>query len=260
MTQATDRSSLDVNIDAKVAEIQREYRFYQKNGEKHPLYNNTWKIFWGKRYMEIKDEGKHDPEKYDYKNEWYKYWMDYIKEFYYNKIDFYKKNIKKKRMNELSPISISSSSEEDISASKKIRGYKKISPTYSSSSEESFYSKMPDASLKYVESLSSSDSFLDNHATSSKSSNETVTILSVCRTLAVLDAELGNLLSNKIVDLIAKSIELEKVQANSSDEFLITDDNITFLETIKEKLKALISTDLLEPKKVVILINLLLCL
>jgi hypothetical protein len=248
MSQVVGEGSSDVNIDAKVAEIQREYRYYQKNGEKHPNYNYTWKIFWERRYSEIKKEGKHDPDKYNYQNEWIKHWMNYIKEFYYNKIDFYKKKGMKRLY--LSPIRISSS-ESSISdkSPKKSKRYKKRSSRYSSS-EESYDSKTPEKLLKYVESLSSidSDPFL---ATSSKASKETVTILSVCRTLAVLDAELGNLLSSKIVDLIAKSIELERIQANSSDEYLINNDNITFLETVKEKLKALIATDLLEPKKVV---------
>ena len=249
MSEITERSSSDLNVDAKVAEVCREYRFYQKNGEKHPLYNTTWKIFWERRYAEIKKEGKHNPDNYDYKDDWVKYWMNYIKEYYYNKMDFYKKKDKKRL--HLSPISISSSEDSDSSKShkKESKHHNKKSSRYSDSVEDSYYSKTTKKPVKYVESLSSidSDSFIDNRATSS---NEPVSLLSVCRTLAVLDAELGSLLSNKIVDLIGKSIELEKVQANSSDEFLITSDNVIFLETVKEKLKGLVSTNLLEPKKV----------
>ncbi|KAL7042294.1 hypothetical protein ACKWTF_001097 [Chironomus riparius] len=247
MSEMIEKHSSNVNVDAKIAEIRREYRFYQKNGEKHPLYKITWKIFWERRYADIKKEGKHNPDHYDYKNDWVKYWMNYIKEYYYNKMDFYKKKDMKRL--HLSPISISSSEDSVRSKSRKKeskRCHKKSYGYSASDSSDSYYSKKP---LKYVESLTSveSDSFLDNQA---RSSNESVTLLSVCRTLAVLDAELGTLLSNKIVDLIGQSIELEKVQAYSSDEFLITSDNVIFLETVKEKLKGLVSTKLLEPKKI----------
>lgn len=247
MSEITEKSSSEANIDAKIAEIRREYRFYLKNGEKHPLYNATWKIFWERRYAEIKKEGKFNPDQYDYKYDWIKYWMNYIKEYYYNKMDFYKKKDIKRLC--LSPINISSSADSDSSNSHKKKRIRKSPIHVDSSSEDSYNATASKKPRKYTESLSSieSDVFWDNYATSSL---ESITLLSVCRTLAVLDTELGNLLSNKIVDLIAKSIELEKVQANSSDEFLMTSDNVTFLETVKEKLKGLVSTNLLKPRKV----------
>ncbi|XP_070509397.1 uncharacterized protein CG7065-like [Chironomus tepperi] len=250
MSEASEKSSSKVNVDAKIDEIRREYRFYKKYGEKHPLYNTTWKIFWERRYTEIKKEGKHDPDQYDYKFDWVNYWMNYIKEYYYNKIDFYKKKDIKRL--HLSPISISSSEDSMSNKSYKKENKKQSrkSSRYSdSSSEDSSYSKTPKKSLRSIKSLThiESDAFVDINPISS---NETVSLISVCRTLAVLDSDLGSLLSNKIIDLIGKSIQLEKVQANSSDEFLMTSDNVTFLETVKEKLKGLVYTNLLEPKKI----------
>lgn len=239
MSEISEKSPLKVNVFAKIAEIRREYQYYLKNGEQHPLYNATWKIFWERRYAEIRKEGKYNPDQYDYKCDWIKYWMNYIKEYYYNKMDFYKKKDMKRL--HLSPISILSS--EDTVSSKSLK--KKLnrkSPIHTGSSSEDSCDSF---NLPWLDS----EIVMDNCATSR---HESVTLLSVCRTLAVLDVELGVLLSNKIIDLIAKSIELEKVQANSSDEFLMTSDNITFMETVKEKLKGLVSTNLLEKKKVIL--------
>lgn len=64
-----------------------------------------------------------------------------------------------------------------------------------------------------------------------------VTFVTVCRLLTALEDDLGEKLGNRVTDLLAKSLSLEKVKANSSDEILLTKENCEFFEIIKERLK-----------------------
>lgn len=79
---------------------------------------------------------------------------------------------------------------------------------------------------------------------------DSVSFVSVLRILSVLEDDLGSVLSNKVIDLLAKSLELERVMPNSSNELLMTRENFIVLETIKEKLKGLLIVEMLSSKKV----------
>lgn len=190
------------------------------------------------RHAELKKEGIQNPDSYDYKIDWQKYWTQYLKDYYDNKIRFYKLKITKDLQKE-SPISISSSetsiigSSSDSETSLRKRRTKKRKESFSSVSSDSLKPRNSEISIPKL-----------------ATNNEPITLLSVCRKLLVLDTELGSMLSNKILELVSQIINFEKIQANASDEFLINSDNVTFLETVKEKLKGLISADLFEPKKV----------
>lgn len=221
-----------IDPQQKIEEVKKEFEYYKRNVDKHPLYNSTWNFFYKKRHAELTKEGIKDPEKHDYVSEWIKYWMQYMNEFYENKIAFYTEKIQRKA----SPISISST---ESYKKRRTRRRKSYSSDHSDISSASMDSK------KSILSTVSSDSLPDM-----KKSKESVTLLSVCRTLSVLEKELGSLMSNKIVDIVAQIIQLEKVQANASDIIIRSNDNIVFLETVKEKLKGLISTNLLDIKKV----------
>lgn len=73
--------------------------------------------------------------------------------------------------------------------------------------------------------------------------------VAVCRLLTALEDLLGSL-GPKVIDLLSKSLALEKVKANSADELLINEDNCMFLETVKEKLKGHLMADMVEPQKI----------
>ncbi|XP_055612296.1 uncharacterized protein CG7065-like isoform X1 [Uranotaenia lowii] len=74
--------------------------------------------------------------------------------------------------------------------------------------------------------------------------------VAVCRLLTALEDHLGSL-GPKVIDLLSKSLALEKVKANSADDLLLNEDNCMFLETVKEKLKGHLMADMLEKHKIV---------
>lgn len=79
-----------------------------------------------------------------------------------------------------------------------------------------------------------------------ESNDEPLTVVTVLRLLSALEELLGPSLGPKIVELLAKALALEKVKANSADDLLLNDDNCVLFETIKEKLKAQLMTDMVE--------------
>ncbi|XP_065165395.1 uncharacterized protein CG7065-like isoform X2 [Atheta coriaria] len=87
-----DRRSKEDDRDNKKDEFRRlaaaiekdmepQLRKHQMNPEKHPQYNEEWKIFWNKRYKELQMEGR-DTQGYDFKPEWIVYWNKRMEEFH----------------------------------------------------------------------------------------------------------------------------------------------------------------------------------
>lgn len=76
-----------------------------------------------------------------------------------------------------------------------------------------------------------------------------VNLISVCRLLSALEAELG-LLAPPILDLLAKAVALEKMNPNSADELLFITENCNILETVKEKLKGVLTANLISSNKI----------
>ncbi|KRT81020.1 hypothetical protein AMK59_6239 [Oryctes borbonicus] len=54
-------------------DMEKTLKQHERNPEKHPQYNEEWKIFWNKRYKELQAEGK-DASSYDFKPEWIVFW------------------------------------------------------------------------------------------------------------------------------------------------------------------------------------------
>ncbi|CRL08085.1 CLUMA_CG020923, isoform A [Clunio marinus] len=77
-----------------------------------------------------------------------------------------------------------------------------------------------------------------------------VNLVSVCRLLSALETELG-LLAKPVIDLLKKGVALEKSKPNSADELLFNTENSNILETVKEKLKGVLTANLLASNKIV---------
>lgn len=86
-------------VDLAIEEMNAKFKEYEKNPEKHPLYSDEWKSFWSKRYKEILSEGKLNPNNYDYKPEWVKYWTVQMRKLHEADVQK-KKNEIRKKMNE----------------------------------------------------------------------------------------------------------------------------------------------------------------
>ena len=68
----TEFRKLSQAIENDQAKILRQHK---NNPEKHPKYNEEWKIFWKRRYKELQDDGA-DASKHDFKPEWIVYWNE----------------------------------------------------------------------------------------------------------------------------------------------------------------------------------------
>lgn len=88
------------------------------------------------------------------------------------------------------------------------------------------------------------------HPSEETEDDSPLTVVTVLRLLSALEELLGPSLGPKVVELLAKALALEKVKANAADELLLNDENCVLLETIKEKLKGQLLSDLVERHRI----------
>lgn len=275
--RAYRRKKYELEFDRARSSIKSNYVQYRKNLDSHPRYPKEWEAFWQRRYKEIKKEGKYNPNDYDYKPEWIKYWRKRIDELMEAEIDDKKIEIKK---------SLGFKSEEDVgmveSKLSRSRSPRSRSPlTYkrekrmrspsrspsrrrrtrsrSWSPPRSFRrSKSPEKKYRRSRSRSRSprrhdgpveiSSEEDGGFKKSKITQERVTFISVCRYLSALESDVGSL-APKVLDLLTKSLQIEKLEPNKSDEVMMTHENLVLLETVAEKLKGILALGMLTTQK-----------
>lgn len=90
----------------------------------------------------------------------------------------------------------------------------------------------------------------NNRSKSPENDDGPVNVVSVCRLLSALEGELG-LLAKNVIDMLTKAVSLEKLQANSADQLLENEDNCNILETVREKLKGVLTANLISSNKTV---------
>lgn len=203
-------------------------------------------MWWQKRYKEITAEGKFNPNDYDYKPEWKVFWMNRMKEIFKKAIGETNDNGKayqglpegsqtqKKRVKTPEEtIDIASSSSDESQLSRRSKASRR-------SEDRRYRYESPNPPKRYrpVEV-----SYRDNEANSNSydryDHDETVSFVSVFRRLSGLEKDLG-LFAPKVLEILSKAIELEKLDPSSSGEPLMSKENLIFLETLREKLKGLL--------------------
>ena len=259
-------------VQVATKNLLEEYQRHKLSPEKHPMYSEDWIKFWERRYKALKKEGKVNPDDYDYTKEWKVVWKARMKEILDESIEAEKKKIRIKlnlqrdyevvkednaKKRSRSGIFEVLSSDEDSVKNHSIRQIEYDEINSDESSGDSFCDRKrrhsyPEKRLR-LESPRSYQSTPSRPQTSSSFDdlsyyNDDVSLITVFRLLSALETELG-CLSHKVLDLLSKAISLEKVKPNSSDEILMTSDNVVFLETVKEKLKGLLIVGVLPPPK-----------
>lgn len=235
-----------IALELATEKIMKEYELHKQTPENHPRYGDEWKVFWKRRYIQIKKEGKSDPQTYDYKAEWKGFWMNRMKVLMEKNLDDIKKELKakiemtddfnsvvpaRKRSPPITYETISSDSDSD--SYREIQRRKKARLEQERLDErDRFYSRRNE--YRRHENVPAYDPY----------DNQPITLISVCRLLAALESEVGSL-SPKVLDLLAKAIAADKLKPNSSDKLLMTNANAVFLETVKEKMKGLLMLDIM---------------
>lgn len=102
----------------------------------------------------------------------------------------------------------------------------------------------PDCSEKRTDHMEVSESIAPVQQPAEAAEPETV--ISVLRILTTLENMLGSL-GPKLIYLLQNAIKMEKANANSSNTLLNDNHNCILFETIQEKLKGLLTADLVEP-------------
>jgi hypothetical protein len=75
-----------------------------------------------------------------------------------------------------------------------------------------------------------------------------LTVVAVCRFLSALEPELG-LMGPSVNNLLLKSVKMESLKQNSSDELLKDEEFHNIMDTCREKLKGVISLNVINPMK-----------
>ncbi|KAH8317111.1 hypothetical protein KR074_012606 [Drosophila pseudoananassae] len=83
-------------LEIQLKKLRDETETYETNPEKHPDYPDEWKQFWNRRYKQLQEEKKVDPNHYDYKPEWIAYWKDRRIELFNIAVNKIKKELKEK--------------------------------------------------------------------------------------------------------------------------------------------------------------------
>lgn len=83
-------------LELQLKQLRDETETYESNPEKHPDYSEEWKLFWNRRYKQLQEEKKCDPNSYDYKPEWITYWKDRRVELFNIAVNKIKKELKEK--------------------------------------------------------------------------------------------------------------------------------------------------------------------
>lgn len=78
--------------------------------------------------------------------------------------------------------------------------------------------------------------------------DEKISFIGVCRLLSALESDVGSL-APKVLDLLTKSLQVEKIQPSKCDEIMMTRENAVLLETVKEKLKGTLGLGILTNQK-----------
>ncbi|EDW82619.1 uncharacterized protein Dwil_GK25038 [Drosophila willistoni] len=81
-------------LELQLKQLCEETETYEFNPEKHPDYPDEWKQFWNRRYKQLQEEKKCDPNRYDYKSEWIPYWKDRRIELFNIAVNKIKKDLK----------------------------------------------------------------------------------------------------------------------------------------------------------------------
>lgn len=260
-------------------------KHFEKNPEKHPQYPEEWKSFWNRRYNELQRSGV-DPSKHDFKPEWISFWTKRMKELYEedfnkakeelkNKFDLPEdppdniekampwKNSSRKRynsssgMNESPPTAAKKDAIADIKTTwKALTGSdikdgpkRPLSPWEEESKphESNLHFKRDSKRPKSRSQSPRPDDKLLEDMPIRKS--KTSSLIFVLRKLTVLEEQLGSL-TPKVFELLSQSLAFEKRQEDASLDLLFEEENCVFLETVREKLIALLCAGVV-PRKMV---------
>lgn len=216
-----------------------ELKYYQELPEKHPRYEEEFKVYWNKRNEELIAMGE-NPRNYDIKVEWNAFWEIRLNEWFKEIFEKEKAQLRQ----QLQFLQIDSHSKAvNTRAHVNPMDYEK-----SVSNKRNFDSNSHNS--RYETSKKQKTSPSNSYEASSRQSSH-VPVIPVLRKLSVLEHNLGSL-GPKVVNLLSTALTLEKTKKNGADAVMSSEENCVLLETVKEKLKGFIQSGLMQKATVTV--------
>lgn len=216
--------------------INMKYREYEDNPEKHPRYYQEWLKFYEILHMQLL-ANKIDPRTYNYKPEWVDFWMPRMKKLKLAEFQ-------KKEDEILKTLLPTKSNAKNIRKKKYLTTRTRITrPPIESSGDESEAVRRPSRSRKRIVTTQITRRTSQRISASSEEDNDPINIFSFCSLLKAqrLSNEFNTITKLKVSHFHKIGEKMEKV--NTSNNLLMEDETIEFLDHVKRQLIDLVTDD-----------------
>lgn len=201
-------------VDQSVRDLNTTFDEYKSDPEQHPLYKEEWQKFWKRRKDELIAAGINH-RNYNFQNEWILFFNARLEELYNQDVE----NIKIKCRERLClPMT-----NNELANSKYHVNCSDNEPDYAVSE------KLKEQNSQKVKNDNADD----------------INVIHVLRLLTALENYLGSL-GPSITEMLAKALQMSKVNPDNIDTIILTNENCAILETAKEKFTGLIISKMLD--------------
>lgn len=235
--------------EAKVHEF---YKSLRENPEQHPRYVEEWRKFYSLRYPDLV-MADIDVEKYNFQPEWIKYFVLRLEELHYEEIN--RKNAQIREELNLTQELVHRDEEDKMD---KIIGKSKSKNKQLNDSDSDNYiescirdpriPRKPRKQRCLIDELHSmtNEQILDPKRYEFDAPGS---VFSVCRQILAFEDQI-RVFKNSIRKIYIKAAEMEKKKFFLSEELLMDDENLKLLSTIKDILRNVIDSKIIEKSAV----------
>lgn len=204
-------------VDQSVRELNTTFDLYKSDPEEHPLYKEEWQKFWKRRKDELIAAGINH-RNYNFQNEWILFFNARLEELYNQDVE----NIKIKCRERLClPMS-----NNELPNSKYHVNCSVNEPVLA----------VPEKPIEQNN---------ENFQNMKNDNVEDINVIHVLRLLTALENYLGSL-GPSITEMLAKALQMSKVNPDNLNTFILTSENCAILETAKEKFTGLVISKMLD--------------
>lgn len=241
------RLPLIESLENILSNLKKLHIEYDEHPENHPLYGNEWQSFCSRRHGELtKMKAVENPNDFDYRPEWQVFWSARMKHLMEQEIERAKTKFQSKHRLEddklaeiLSLISnpFANDDAQPVNPQKRAKAEKQFIAFQLRRPEKRSTSaprKRPAVRLRSEISRTFHNCSIRFSDSSNTDASTSKGLLLVCRNLAVLEEELGSMVSSNL-GLLQKAIVAEKTKLHSADDLLRDMTIVVTLETIRQK-------------------------
>ncbi|KAH8417112.1 hypothetical protein KR222_003670, partial [Zaprionus bogoriensis] len=205
-------------VDQSIRELNTSFEAYKLDPEEHPQYKKEWQKFWKRRKDELIAAGINH-RTYNYQNEWILFFNARLEELYNQDVE----NIKIKCRERLC-----------------------LPMTNNELPNPKYHVNFSDNEKDYDSTVNPNDQNNDKDQTQQKDNKaEDINVIHVLRLLTALEGYLGSL-GPSITEMLAKALQLSKVDPNKINSTILTNENCAVLEIAKEKFTGLVISKILD--------------